>query len=778
MNKPQQMAVEHTEGPVLIFAGAGSGKTMVITHRIAKLITGGIPPYNILAVTFTNKAAMEMNNRVKRLIGPVGMSVWISTFHSLALKILRYDGGKDFTVYDESDQLVAIKEVLKKLNLDPKKFAPAWIKEVISSSKNNLVDVESFMINAAAHSDSRRYILGNIYAEYQKILNKNGGYDFSDLLKNAIDLFKSDADILNKYQQRFKYILVDEYQDTNYAQYFLIKLLSPPDNNVCVVGDDDQCLVEGTQINCRNTLVPVEKLNKGDAVTGASGWGKTHSNNCDKISKRKYRGKVVRIITDSGKKLIVTPNHMLFGKLRPEAGKYYVYLMYKKSMGFRVGITQGIRSKRKSNNTVSGLLVRANQEKADKLWIIKSCSSLEEAAYLEQFYAFKYGIPTYVFHSKGRKMTLTQEKINSLFAGIDTHGRAKKLMEDELLDPLYPHHMAGGFADRHTDRKVINFTMFGEDRCAQLRPWHAHRIQLNTSNKILLKAVESKGFNTRSARKNTWRVETSRKDYDDGLEFIRELSQTGDVELVKKSRLTNGKSFYYLPASHIRRGMVVPVIKGNNIDEEIVKDIVIEEYNGFVYDVSVPDLRNYIANGFVVHNSVYSWRGADIRNILEFEKNYKSAKTFKLEQNYRSTQNILDAAHNVIKNNKSRKQKKLWTEKEKGEPVRWQEFLTNREEAMGVAAEITRLIEYDSYRPSDIAVFYRINAQSRSFEDVLRSAGINYRIVGGVKFYERKEIKDILAYMKVLVNPSDDISMTRIINVPPRGIGDKTVSNL
>lgn len=416
LNPPQKQAVEATEGPVLIFAGAGSGKTMVITHRIAKLLENGISPFNILAVTFTNKAAGEMKNRIKKLTGSSGLSVWISTFHSMGLRILRTEGKKNFTIYDEHDQIVTIKEALKKLDIDPKKYPPTRIREIISNAKNNLMDVESFKINAAAHSDNRRYIIGKIYEVYQKILCTNSGYDFGDLLMETIRLLKKKPEILEKYQQRFKYILVDEYQDTNYAQYLILRLLAPPQNNICVVGDDDQ--------------------------------------------------------------------------------------------------------------------------------------------------------------------------------------------------------------------------------------------------------------------------------------------------------------------------------------------------------------------------SIYSWRGANIRNILEFEKNFKSAKTLKLEENYRSTQNILDAAHNVIKNNDSRKYKKLWTKREKGEMVRWQEFLTNREEALGIVSEIKRLTEVDSYKPCDIAIFYRVNAQSRSFEDVLRGAGINYRIIGGVKFYERKEIKDIIAYMRVLVNPYDDISLTRIINCPPRGIGEKTINEL
>ncbi len=415
LNPQQRKAVERTEGPLLIFAGAGSGKTMVIIHRIAHLLEKGVPPFNILAVTFTNKAAQEMKDRIKRLAGAKGTSVWISTFHSFACRILRYERESSFTVYDEKDQIVAIKQAMKRLGHDPKKIRPSMVRSIIQNAKNSLLDPESFVISAGAREDRIKTAMGEIYRQYQDILESNGGLDFGDLIGETVNLLRSNPEVLEKYRQRFRYIMVDEYQDTNYAQYVLVKMLAPPQNNICVVGDDDQ--------------------------------------------------------------------------------------------------------------------------------------------------------------------------------------------------------------------------------------------------------------------------------------------------------------------------------------------------------------------------SIYSFRGADIRNIMDFGKNFKCPDSLKLEENYRSTQNILNAAHNVISNNRSRQPKKLWTRRSVGGRVKWQEFMTSREEARGVVSEISRLLS-EGYSPGDIAIFYRVNAQSRPFEDVLRSAGINYRIVGGVRFYERKEIKDILAYMRVLANPGDDISLERIINTPARGIGGKSVSKL
>jgi len=731
LNPEQLKAVEHIEGPLLVFAGAGSGKTMVIVHRIARLLQNGVSPHNILAVTFTNKAAEEMRNRVKSLVGGAGMSVWISTFHSLAVRILREDSQEEFTIYDEHDQIVAIKEVLKKLDLDPKKVNPYKVKELISNAKNNLMDVESFLISASVHSSQGKYIMGEVYREYQKLLRKNGGYDFADLLLETVNLFRENPHALEKYRERFKYIMVDEYQDTNYAQYVLVKMLAPPQNNICVVGDDDQCLVRGTKIECAGKQVPVEKIAVGTAVKSGSGWGRTGIREVDRVSKRKYSGKVLRIKTKKGHEVTVTPNHMMFGRLKPAKGLYYVYLMYRQGLGYRIGVTQGVRSKRKSNNAVNGLMDSLNRKAADKVWILKTCTRQKEALYFEQFFAFTYGIPTYTFHSRGRGMALRQKEIDRLFGNIDTVQRAEKLMQSLDINELYPHLTACG--------DIIN---------------------------------------VRPGKKNTWRVETSRKYYSDAMDFIQKLSDSEELEIVKKSRLVSGKAYLYLPASHIHPQMLVPVHHNGKITEDTVISADREDYEGEVFDLSVPELKNYIAGGIVVHNSIYSWRGANVRNILDFEKHFKCNNILKLEENYRSTRHILNAAHNVIKNNISRKSKKLWTRKEGGEKVRWQEFMTNREEAVGVVSEIRRLITEEGYRPGDIAVFYRVNAQSRSFEDVLRSFGINYRIVGGVRFYERKEIKDILAYMKVLINNNDDLSLERIINYPRRGIGNKSVEDI
>ncbi|MED1489693.1 DNA helicase PcrA [Bacillus smithii] len=419
LNKEQQEAVKTTEGPLLIMAGAGSGKTRVLTHRIAYLmVEKAVNPYNILAITFTNKAAREMKERVSQLMGGAAEEVWISTFHSMCVRILRRDidrigFNRNFTILDTTDQQSVIKGILKDKNLDPKKFDPRSILGTISSLKNELIDPESYSKQVGSYYER---IVSEVYEEYQKRLRKNQSLDFDDLIMTTIHLFQRVPDVLEYYQRKFQYIHVDEYQDTNKAQYLLVKLLASRFQNLCVVGDSDQ--------------------------------------------------------------------------------------------------------------------------------------------------------------------------------------------------------------------------------------------------------------------------------------------------------------------------------------------------------------------------SIYRWRGADISNILSFEKDYPNAHVILLEQNYRSTKRILQAANEVIKNNCNRKPKKLWTENPEGKKIVYFRAENEQAEAQFVAGKIKELVESGKRQLSDFAILYRTNAQSRVVEEVLMKSNIDYTIVGGIKFYDRKEIKDILAYLRLIANPDDDISLLRVINVPKRGIGSTSMDKI
>ncbi|WP_132944362.1 DNA helicase PcrA [Tumebacillus sp. BK434] len=420
LNPQQKEAVLHSQGPLLIIAGAGSGKTSVLTRRIAYLIgERRVAPWQILAITFTNKAAKEMRERVENLIGPNAYDVWISTFHSMCVRVLRRDADKlgytnSFTILDAGDQLTAVKQCLKELNIDPKKFDPRGLLAMISNAKNDLLTHERFA-DTVREGDVFGKVAADVYIAYQKKLKANNAMDFDDLIMKTVYLFRHHEEVLSFYQNRWHYVHVDEYQDTNKAQYQLVQLLAQKKRNICVVGDSDQ--------------------------------------------------------------------------------------------------------------------------------------------------------------------------------------------------------------------------------------------------------------------------------------------------------------------------------------------------------------------------SIYAWRGADITNILHFEKDYPETTVIKLEQNYRSTGFILQAANKVIENNSERKEKNLWSTKPEGELVKLYKAYDEHAEAQFVIQQSLEHIKGGG-KHSDIAVLYRTNAQSRVIEESLLKSTVPYTIYGGIKFYERKEIKDLLAYLRLIANLNDDLSLTRVINVPKRGIGDTTVGKI
>lgn len=419
LNPQQAEAVINTEGPMLIMAGAGSGKTKVLTCRVANLLQKGVRPYRILAITFTNKAAAEMRERVNNMSGPAAKDVWLFTFHAFCARFLRMEidklpgYGGNFAIYDTADSQNLIKQILKEMNLDDKRFQPSGILSRISNAKNALQDAAAFARQAGDFYEQK---VADIYSHYEQKLQLNNALDFDDLLMLSIKLLQENKEVREKYQDRFDYLLVDEYQDTNHAQYLLTKFLAAKHRNICVVGDADQ--------------------------------------------------------------------------------------------------------------------------------------------------------------------------------------------------------------------------------------------------------------------------------------------------------------------------------------------------------------------------SIYGWRGADIQNILDFEKDYPDAKVIKLEQNYRSTQIILDAANAVIENNTGRKPKNLWTENKSGADIIYFQAVDERDEARFVIEQLQNLQRTENKKLGDMAILYRTNTQSRIFEEMLIKSGISYNMVGGLKFYERKEIKDIIAYLRVIFNPADSLSLLRIINVPKRGIGDASLAKI
>ena len=777
LNPVQQEAVQHDAGPLLIFAGAGSGKTRVLTHRVAYLISEKkVSPRHILAVTFTNKAAQEMKERIEKLVGEnVGRHLWVGTFHATCARLLREHGEKigidrDFVVYDDGDQLTLIREVLRFLSIDEKKFAPRAVLSHISRAKEKLIAPEQWNAHFAGFFED---ICGKVYPVYQERLRKNNALDFDDLLVEVVNLLQQRPEVLERLQERYRYIMVDEYQDVNHVQYVFLKLLADKYRNLCVVGDDDQCLPPGTLVRTPSGEKPIERLKVGDAVLATGGGTNTICATVNHVHKSHYNGPMYAVKAGDSV-LRGTPHHLALARLEAQ-DKHYVYLMYRADRGFRIGITKS--SRRGWTAGVShdqhGFIVRSNQEHADKLWVLKVVETQIEARFWEELFSAKYGIPTMVFHSIGRNMPFDDALIKKLYDAIDTRAAAQKLMEDLDMRLDFPHYRPQN-GDR---RQTLNLVLYGGYRTSRVMQIGEHRIQWRSNNAEAAARLEAEGFPVRAAKLGGYRFETCRSDYKEALCLVKAAAEAGGLDVAHRAKI-NGVIYMYLPLSHLHPTMRVLVNKDGILEETEIESVTKEAYSGEVYDLEVDRAHTYLANDMLVHNSVYMFRGANVALILQFEEDYPEAKVLKLEQNYRSSQTILDAAYGVVRNNRGRKDKKLWTEKDHGTPLALRENENEQEEAVWIAQQIREEVLNGRKTWGDYAILYRTNAQSRIFEETFLTWQVVHRIVGGVRFYERREIKDILAYLRIINSPADSVSLRRVINVPTRGIGATTLSAL
>jgi DNA helicase-2/ATP-dependent DNA helicase PcrA len=782
LNIEQQEVVTSTEGPLLVLAGAGSGKTKALTHRIAYLISEkGTNPNKILAITFTNKAAGEMKSRVDTLIKNSKLktqnSPSMGTFHSVCARILRSEAPRlgypqNFVIFDEDDAKKLLKQVINKLGLSDKKISPSTAKNLISSAKNELIGPKEY----ATYAESfREQSIIDVYELYQKELEKNEAMDFDDLLMNVVLIFQRFPEVLTKYQNRWQYLLIDEYQDTNHVQYLFAKLLAQRSSNICVVGDDWQCLLPGTKVQTATGEKKIETISRGDYVISASGFGDTHQFQVLGTKKFPYNKQIIKIVTEGGRVIKSTPNHLLFSRQVPSAG-FVVYLMYSQKRGYRIGTAKNTRFDGRKNDT--GLRVRANQERADRMWILKITSDRSEALYYEQLYSYQYGIPMLVFLStKNRAMSISQKQIDKIYQNIDTRERAKKIFKDFDLLFEYPHYWPQATTRGGTSRININLTLFGDKRKSKQSPWSSSRISLSTYQSLNPGITQALNIRDHRDGQGSFRGEIHNLDYGSLEEVLAKFQfDSNEYNIIRGAYITENR-FNFLPASQIHPGMVLPTYNQGKVQEEKVKNVSREEHKGFVYDLEIEKVHNYIASGVIVHNSIYSWRGANFQNILDFEKDWPQAKVVRLEKNYRSTKAILAAAQSVIERNERRSDKKIWTDNKAGKPIEVYEAGSEGDEASFVARQMENLAAR-GYKLSDMAVFYRTNAQSRAVEEAFLNMRLPYKIVGGVRFYERKEIKDALSWLRVASGANDFIALERSLTTPPSGIGKLTIAKI
>jgi superfamily I DNA/RNA helicase len=623
LNEPQRLAVTHGEGPLLILAGAGSGKTRVLTHRIGYLIaTGAAKPNEILALTFTNKAAGEMRERAGLLVGRRIRAMWVMTFHSACARMLRAHADRlgytrQFTIYDQADSRRLVKRCLDEHGIDPKRFTPASVQNQISDAKNKLRDADAYGQMVGSYFEQT---VADVYRSYERELHRMNAMDFDDLLVRAVNVLELFPEVRETYANGFRHVLVDEYQDTNHAQYRWLQLLAGEHRNLMVVGDDAQCLAEGTLVTMADgSQRVIERVRPGDAVL--SGWGRGEFGPATVLdTHRSGRADGIAITTVSGRRIVSTPEHVHFA-----------------------GVLGG----------------------------------------------------------KGRIAPLISQEAAAV-------------------------QLCGGAAPGR------------------------HRV-----------SVSAPGA-TRDA------------DFGDMADVRRHIAALPGLAVQPFATLGRDAALPFISAADVRPGMAMFDRQGGY---DTVRRVERVQLDRPVYDLDVDGTHNFIANGLVTHNSIYGFRGADIRNILEFEDTFPATRVIKLEQNYRSTQTILDAANAVIRNNRAQKPKSLWTDVGVGDPIKVRELEDEHAEARFVAGEVQRLVDEGVSR-AEIAVFYRTNAQSRVLEDTLVRAEIAYQVIGGTKFYERAEIKDAIAYLTLLVNRQDVGAFTRIVNSPRRGIGTTSVSRL
>ncbi|MFI5272581.1 MAG: UvrD-helicase domain-containing protein [Ktedonobacterales bacterium] len=795
LNPRQRQAVTTTEGPLLVLAGPGSGKTRVITHRIAYILEErGISPWNLLAVTFTNKAAREMKERLERLVGAPARDLGVGTFHAICSRILRRESNRtaigltdNFAIYDDDDQISLTKQVLREMNLDEKQFKPSVIHAIISRAKNDLLTPEQFSGQVNKYFEE---VAARAYKRYEELLRANNAADFDDLILLTYQLWKRNPDILAQYQSRYRYIHVDEFQDTNKAQYELVRMLgagtpdAPGHQNVCAVADDDQCLIEGTLIAMADgSQRTIEALAAGDMVLSAYGSGVFRPARVQAVARRERPGTGVAITTAAGRRLVSTPEHMHFAgyRLGTTPQMYFTYLMHKRGVGFRVGTSQ-VYTKAQVK-PVAGFMRRARQEHADAAWVI-SVHQTESAARAEEYIlSLRYRIPTLPFvPRKGGSLNgLVRDAhdIARVFAAFDTQANACKLLAGTGLALEHPHFRPRA---RNSNRHHVIITL-----CADCRgPAPIHRLALAGNDLLARQALEELGLAVRSekpaAGTSNWRCQTVSKDMGQLLEIAGRITRAIRADIVFQACLgKNGddpdiiesKSLPFLPASSVRPGMVLFDGAGAYDVVERVESVALEAP---VYDLDIAGTHNFIANGIVTHNSIYSWRGASPRVLLNFEQDFPATQTVILDQNYRSTQVILDAAHEVVRQNRTRKDKQLWTEQLGGDKITLHEAYNEEEEASFVVNQVRQLVARNEATLRDCAVMYRTNAQSRALEEQFIRAGTPYVVIGSKKFYERKEIKDVLSYLRFIANTQDGISLQRILNVPNRKIGPKTTA--
>ncbi|MBI2207023.1 MAG: UvrD-helicase domain-containing protein [Candidatus Rokubacteria bacterium] len=793
LNQAQREAVTHDLGPLLIVAGAGTGKTTVITRRIAHLIAHGhARPSEILALTFTDKAAAEMEERVDQLV-PYGYAdVEISTFHAFGDQLLRGHSleiglPNDFRVLSRPEQVIFFSDRLFELPLaryrplgDPTRHLKAII-TLVSRCKDEDISPEDYRACAermaaqvaAAPEDAdledhaaAQTELAAAYARYQELMAREGKIDFGDQIVLALRLLRTRAHVLNYYQRRFKYVLVDEFQDTNYAQFELVKLLVARHRNVAVVADDDQCLPPGTMVETPTGARPIETIQQGDEVVTGIGKGFAGVSRVTRTFSRQVHTVFRTFEMESGRRITATYNHKMFcyvPRRVTSRDRTYVYLMERKGYGWRIGVT---------NDLATRLCL---ERSADRIVAVRACDTEAEARYYETLYSLTYGIPTLPFKPRSRMM-IVGPYLDRLFSEVDTHKAAERLAAALGID-LNAHHCALGGVHRggQSRAKVIVRMCYRRHtvkagnrlvRAAQV----LHNVHVETSVPEIVERLRATGLKLHRTRRGCFlRVaDASLQEVGRLAEYLWDVTN-GIFEI----RFTVGKigqkakAALVMPASNVAAGHYLPVLHGTRIRYERVVRVTEELRASTVHDLEIDKTHNFVADGVVVHNSIYKWRGAAISNVLGFVSHYTDTRQIVLTENFRSHQAILDSAYRLIQNNnpdrlevKSGIVKDLVAVREPpGPEPRHLHYETSTQEADAVAHMIRSGIEQGAWKPSDVAILVRSNDAADPFLRSLNLRGVPWTFSGNAGLYGRPEVRLLLAFLRAVAHPDDSVSV-------------------
>jgi len=876
LNPEQKQAVTHGNGPLLIVAGAGTGKTTVITHRIAWLIEQGLAkPDQILALTFTDKAAGEMEERVDKLL-PMGyVDLWVMTFHSFCEQILKKHAldiglSNDFKLLNQTEQWMLVRQNLDKFNLDyyrplgnPTKFIHALIQhfsrckdedirpqDYLDYAEGLKVDLDGMEAGGGNKIQDTRYKIqknskiqiprskqitnhksqirdnideseirrleevANSYHVYQQLLLDNNSLDFGDLINYTLRLFRRRPHILKFYQHKFKYILVDEFQDTNWAQYELVKLLADDKANLTVVGDDDQCLPGNALIDLPQGRKKIKHIKVGEQVVTAVGKGHLGVQKVIKKFSYKKRKKLLTIKTEGGQKISLTDNHKIFCFVPREASKnyHYVYLMHRQDVGWRIGVT---------NNLIARLRL---ERSAEKILAIRTFHSDEDARYYETLWSLKYGIPTSYFKERDG-VVIKDGKLKDLYQRLDVDENVRNLADDFGIDLNSYHHCLEAVSRGSSKRIKISLILchrkcrskdhVKRQNIIMYNPFITHLLHLQTSNQDIIKKLKLHNFKLKPA-KHGQRLRVASHD----LKYIGELAEkiqkiTGGII---ESKFNLGKINYQhlpalvIPAKNLVKGFYLPVRKKNEVIYQRVIDIKSKCINQTTYDLEVDRTHNFIADNIVVHNSVYKFRGASVSNIIQFKDDYPDSDEICLVKNYRSTQNILDLAYNFIQLNnperleiklsqggKNKLSKKLAAQtKDQGE-IEHIHLDTSQNEVEAVVNKIIELYNQENktrdtrYKKipisnsqitnsqiswNDFAILIRANSMAEPFSLALEQAKIPYIFMASKGLYAKPMVMDIIAYLKVIDSYHESRALFRILNWPLYNLDPKVISSI